>query len=91
MHHGSNPQYLDKNYGAIFMNWDQLFGIYAPEQEKVVYELTRPLASKNPVKVHLHEAVLLWRELRQVHNWRHRWNLLWRAPGWSAQDSIKEI
>ena len=91
VHHGSNAQYLDKNYGAIFMIWDQLFGTYQPEHERVVYGLTQTLTSKNPIKVHLHEAVLLWRELKQAPNWQHRCDLLLRPPGWSAQDSIREI
>jgi len=91
VHHGSNAQYLDKNYGAILMIWDQLFGTYQPEKEKVVYGLTQALNSQNPIKVHLHEAILLWRALKQAPNWRHRWDLLVRVPGWSEQDSTKEI
>ena len=31
VHHGSNHQYLDKNYGGILIVWDRLFGTFAPE------------------------------------------------------------
>ena len=30
VHHGSNEQYLDKNYGGILMIWDRLFGSWSP-------------------------------------------------------------
>ncbi len=28
VHHARNPDYLDKNYGGIFILWDKLFGTY---------------------------------------------------------------
>ena len=53
-HHGTNPQYLDKNYGGIFIVWDRLFGTFDEECEKVVYEISEPLNSINPFVVFLH-------------------------------------
>ena len=32
VHHAVNPQYLDKNHGAIFIVWDRLFGTFAREE-----------------------------------------------------------
>jgi sterol desaturase/sphingolipid hydroxylase (fatty acid hydroxylase superfamily) len=49
VHHGINPQYLDKNYGGILLVWDRLFGTYEPEKEPPVYGVTHPLASYNPI------------------------------------------
>jgi sterol desaturase/sphingolipid hydroxylase (fatty acid hydroxylase superfamily) len=49
VHHGINPQYLDKNYGGILLVWDRLFGTYEPEVEPPVYGVTHPLASYNPI------------------------------------------
>ena len=43
VHHGSNPQYLDKNYGGILILWDRLFGTFEEEKEEVVYGLTEPV------------------------------------------------
>lgn len=39
VHHGSNPEYLDKNFGSILIVWDRLFGTYAPETVAVRYGL----------------------------------------------------
>jgi alkylglycerol monooxygenase len=49
VHHGVQDQYLDKNYGAILIVWDRLFGTFEVEGERVVYGTTVPLASYNPV------------------------------------------
>lgn len=37
VHHGSNPEYIDKNFGAVLVVWDRMFGTYEPEVAPVVY------------------------------------------------------
>ena len=39
VHHGSNAEYLDKNFGSMLIVWDRLFGTYAPETVPVRYGL----------------------------------------------------
>lgn len=51
VHHGSNPQYLDKNYAGMFIVWDRMFGTFKEEQDKVVYGLTEQINSVNPIKI----------------------------------------
>jgi sterol desaturase/sphingolipid hydroxylase (fatty acid hydroxylase superfamily) len=63
VHHATQAQYLDKNYGGIVILWDRLFGTYEPEVEPPHYGLTHPLASTNPIKVHGAEAWGLVRDL----------------------------
>ena len=31
VHHGSNPEYIDKNYGNLLIIWDRLFGTFQSE------------------------------------------------------------
>lgn len=81
VHHGSQPQYLDRNYGAILMLWDRLFGTYARESEPVRYGLTEPLGSSHPVRIFTHELGKLWRDLRRSPDLRAAWRLLWSRPG----------
>lgn len=50
VHHGSNPKYIDKNYGGILMVWDRMFGTYQEEEEKVVYGVTTGFMGHNPLK-----------------------------------------
>jgi sterol desaturase/sphingolipid hydroxylase (fatty acid hydroxylase superfamily) len=44
VHHASNPQYLDKNYGGVLLVWDHLFRTYQAEQPDIAirYGLTHP-------------------------------------------------
>jgi sterol desaturase/sphingolipid hydroxylase (fatty acid hydroxylase superfamily) len=39
VHHGSNPEYIDRNFGSMLIVWDRLFGTYAPETVPVRYGL----------------------------------------------------
>ena len=82
VHHGSNDQYLDRNYGGILVVWDRLFRSFEPEGERVRYGLTTNLETFNPVKVAFHEYGALWRDLRSAQSWRTRWSLLLRGPGY---------
>ena len=49
VHHGVQDKYLDRNYGAILIVWDRLFGTFQLEEEAPMYGTTVPLASYNPV------------------------------------------
>jgi sterol desaturase/sphingolipid hydroxylase (fatty acid hydroxylase superfamily) len=35
VHHASNPEYLDKNYGGVLLIWDHLFGSYRAERPDI--------------------------------------------------------
>lgn len=59
VHHARNPAYLDKNYGAILIVWDRLFGTFAQEIERPVYGITKPLRSFNPIWAQVHYLVEL--------------------------------
>ena len=48
VHHGSNRQYLDKNYGGILIVWDRLFGTFEKEVRRVRYGLTKNITTYNP-------------------------------------------
>tara|TARA_R110000868_G_scaffold96745_3_gene266079 strand:+ start:627 stop:1514 length:888 start_codon:yes stop_codon:yes gene_type:complete len=54
VHHGTNPQYLDKNYGGILIVWDRWFGTFEPEVETVRYGITVPVDSFNPIWINAH-------------------------------------
>ena len=39
VHHGSNAQYIDKNYGNLLIIWDRVFRTFEPEKEPEAAEL----------------------------------------------------
>ena len=82
VHHGSNRQYLDRNYGAMFIFWDHLFGSYEPEVEPVVYGLTKDVGSHNPVTLTVHEARAMLRDVMRPGPLRQRLMYLFGPPGW---------
>jgi sterol desaturase/sphingolipid hydroxylase (fatty acid hydroxylase superfamily) len=87
VHHGSNEQYLDKNYGGILIIWDRLFGTFEPEGERVRYGLTTNIETHNPVRVAFHEYAALLRDVRRARGWRLRLSILLRGPGWAPERS----
>lgn len=80
VHHGSNPEYLDKNYGGILIVWDRLFGTFEPERAPVRYGLTTPIGTTNWLEVQLHELRALGRRWRAAGSARERWRLLAHPP-----------
>ena len=56
VHHGSNDQYIDKNFGNLLIIWDKFFGTFEPEREKVVYGITDNVKTFNPIKI----TFMLW-------------------------------
>ena len=63
VHHGSNPCYIDKNYGGVFILWDRMFGSYAEEVEYVRYGLMHDITTDNPLKYNYFETLAMLREL----------------------------
>ena len=83
VHHGSNPQYLDKNYGSIVISWDHLFGTFEPEDEPVVYGLTKNIDTFNPLRIATHEAVDIFTDVSRSRTWADRFSFVVRSPGWA--------
>ena len=48
VHHASNEQYIDRNYGGTLIIYDKLFGTYTPEGERPVYGVTTGHMGYNP-------------------------------------------
>jgi sterol desaturase/sphingolipid hydroxylase (fatty acid hydroxylase superfamily) len=81
VHHGSNPAYLDRNHGGIFIVWDRLFGSFAEERQQPVYGLTQNIDSYNPFVLAFHEWRALARDVATARSLRERMALVFGAPG----------
>jgi sterol desaturase/sphingolipid hydroxylase (fatty acid hydroxylase superfamily) len=64
VHHASNPEYIDKNYGGVLLIWDHLFGSYQAERADIPirYGLAHPRSSPNNPFVIAYEE--LWQTLK---------------------------
>ena len=83
VHHAANPEYLDRNYGGIFIVFDRLFGTFVRERDDVPcrYGLVTPLRSNNPVIIAFHEWAALARDLWRARSWRERLMCVIGPPG----------
>lgn len=81
VHHGSNPKYIDRNHAGSLIIWDRLFGTFQKEEEEVVYGITKPLNSWNPVWANLHYWKELWDLAKQARGFDKVLVFL-KPPGW---------
>lgn len=82
VHHGSDPKYIDRNYGEVLMIWDQLFGSYQPEEEEPNYGVTEPINTYNPLAIELAGFRGLARRVRAATRWRDKLAYLVMPPEW---------
>lgn len=86
VHHGSNRQYWDKNYAGILIIWDRMLGTFEPEKEKVVYGISEPLNSTNPVKVFFHGITRFIRKVKSIRGVRNKMLAFIKPPDWMPAD-----
>ena len=79
VHHGSNEEYLDKNYGGVFIIWDKIFGTYASKRTAVKYGLTTQLVHKDFVNVQLFFFKKLIHNFKEF-GWKKGVTLLFQGP-----------
>lgn len=91
VHHASNIRYLDKNMGMCLIIWDKMFGTFQDElkEEKVVYGLTKPIHSQNPIDVIFHEWKSIGKDVSKKLPLSTRLKYIFMAPGWSHDGSTK--
>lgn len=85
VHHASNPDYIDCNYGGVLIVFDRLFGTFRRERadEPCRYGLVEPLLSYNPVRIAFHAWRELFADLRKARTWRERWLTVFGPPGYT--------
>lgn len=92
VHHGSQPKYINKNFGATFMIWDRMFGTFQAEEEKVIYGITHKLESKsNPIHINFHEYTDMLKDIRQTSLWTRKLFYIFGDPDKVAKFKAKEI
>ena len=82
VHHGTNPQYLDRNHAGVFIIWDKLFGTFEPEDEEVVYGLVTPLGSFNPLWANFVHLVGIAQLARASETLQEKFQALFAGPAW---------
>jgi alkylglycerol monooxygenase len=88
VHHAQNPLYMDRNYGGVFIVWDRLFGTFQEEldDEPVVFGVTTPLASWNPLWANAQFYMTLWRDAQRAGAWWDKLRIWFMPTGWRPAD-----
>lgn len=88
VHHAQNLLYMDRNYGGVFILWDRLFNTFQEEldEEPVIFGVTTPLASWNPLWANLQVYSVLWRDARMAESWWDKLRIWFMRTGWRPAD-----
>lgn len=88
VHHAINPEYIDKNYGQIFIFWDKWFGSYQEELPQVppVYGITRPVRTWNPIRINFQHVWLLIKDAWRTKSWKDKARIWLMPTGWRPAD-----
>jgi sterol desaturase/sphingolipid hydroxylase (fatty acid hydroxylase superfamily) len=82
VHHGSDREYLDKNYAGILIIWDRMFGTFVEEKHKPTYGLTKPVGTHNLIKLQYGDYAQIVRNVRAAASFRDKLGYLFGPPGW---------
>ncbi len=88
VHHAINPEYMDKNYSAIFCIWDRMFGSFQEELPDVppVYGVSRPVHTWNPLKINFLHVGLLIQDAWRASSWWDKLRIWFMPTGWRPAD-----
>lgn len=83
VHHASNEEYLDCNYGGVLIVFDRMFGTFVDLRDdiEIRYGLTTPLTTNNPVLISVHEWINLGRDVKAAGSWMERAQIVFGPPG----------
>ena len=87
VHHGSDPEYLDKNYGGVLIIWDRLFGTFQEELHRPRYGLTTPVGTYNLITLQYGEYGKIIRDVRAARSWRDKLGYIFAPPGWQPRQA----
>ena len=88
VHHGSNPEYIDKNYGNMFIVWDRIFGTFAKEKNKVIFGITENVKTFNPIKITFMNWLKMYQDFKNSNSLSDKANSFFGPPEWNLDKNI---
>ncbi|MEO8589519.1 MAG: sterol desaturase family protein [Flavobacteriales bacterium] len=80
VHHASDKQYMDRNYGGMLVIWDRVFGTYRREEQAPHFGITEPGPHNRWGYAILGGYQRLWSTARSLSTWSARVRFLLGAP-----------
>ena len=85
VHHGVNVEYLNKNFGNLFIVWDRIFGTYAEEKEEVIFGLTNNVKTFNPFRITAFSWIQFVNDFKASNNLSDKFMSFFGSPEWSPK------
>ncbi|MEZ5058588.1 MAG: sterol desaturase family protein [Saprospiraceae bacterium] len=88
VHHAINAEYLDKNYGQVFIFWDKIFGTFQPELKEIppVYGVKRQVNTWNPFWINFQHFWLIFMDAWRTKSWKDKLKIWFKPTGWRPED-----
>ena len=95
VHHAQNENYIDKNYGGVFIIWDRMFGTYKEEDnsEAPIYGIRGKIDTFNPIWANLHIYINMLQDIWSAKRWKEKAFVPFARTGWrpsSLPNSIRK-
>ena len=92
IHHAKNKEYIDANYGGVFIIWDRMFGTYNPQRPDVkpVYGTATPLTSWNPLWAIFQVFSIMIKDTIKTKSWKDKIKVWFSKTYWRPEDCIEE-
>ena len=92
IHHAKNKEYIDANYGGVFIIWDRMFGTYNPQRPDVkpVYGTATPLNSWNPLWANFQVFSIMIKDTIKTKSWKDKIKVWFSKTYWRPEDCIEE-
>ena len=93
IHHAQNPEYIDANYGGVFIIWDRIFGTYIPERGdlKPIYGTVKPLRSWNPIWSNLEIYHQMIRDTIHTKTLKNKIKVWFSSTRWRPEDVYEKF
>ena len=82
IHHASNPEYIDRNFGEVVPWFDMLFRTYTTEREPPVYGTTHVRNQIGFWESQVHEFRRLGNDIRNTSEFKNKIRYCFKPPGW---------
>ena len=91
VHHAKNEEYIDANYGGVFIIWDRMFGTYIPERPDIepVYGTVKPLNSWNPIWANFQVFYQMIQDTIHTKKISNKIKIWYSSTSWRPEDVIE--
>ena len=92
IHHAKNKEYIDANYGGVFIIWDRMFGTYTPQRSELqpVYGTATPLNSWNPMWANFQVFSIMIKDTIKTKSWKDKVKVWFSQTYWRPKDCIEK-